>query len=129
MGPEGRPGPWKRLAACTTVEAPVDERGFVKARLLVIALVGAALVALPAGALGSASRTATNAQSFADSIGEDANAPDITGVDVSNDDAGLITFHVKISNRPAITPDMVVLLFMDTDKNPATGDTQSLGAD
>jgi len=61
----------------------------VKARLLVISLAAAALVALPSGALGSASHIATNSQSFADSTGEDANAPDITGIDVGNDDAGL----------------------------------------
>jgi hypothetical protein len=92
-------------------------------------LAAAALVALPGGALGSSSRVATNSQSFNDSTGEDANAPDITGVDVSNDDAGLITFHVKISNRPALTPDMVLVVWMDTDGNAATGDPDFGGAD
>ncbi|MGZ4334848.1 MAG: hypothetical protein ACXVRJ_11335 [Gaiellaceae bacterium] len=101
----------------------------MKARLFVIALLGAALVALPTAALGSASHAATNSQSFPDSTGEDANAPDITSVDVSNTDAGLITFHIAISNRPAFTPDMIVLMFLDTDKKPTTGDTRSLGAD
>jgi len=101
----------------------------VKARLLVISLTAAALVALPSGALGSSSHVATNSQSFPDSIGEDANAPDITGVDVSNTDAGLITFHVKISNRPALTSDMLVLMWMDTDGNAATGDPDFAGAD
>jgi hypothetical protein len=91
--------------------------------------VAAALVALPAGALGSSSHIATNAQSFADSVGEDANAPDITNIDVSNTDNGLITFHIAISNRPTFTPDMAVLVWLDTDANPATGDPQSLGAD
>jgi hypothetical protein len=90
---------------------------------------GAVLVALPTGALGSPSRVATNTQSFPDSTGEDANAPDITSVDVSNTDAGDMTFKVNMSNRPALTSDMLVLVFLDTDKNPQTGDTQSLGAD
>ncbi len=44
-------------------------------------------------------------------------APDITSVVVSNDDAGMITFKVNISNRPTLTPDMSVLLFLDTDQN------------
>lgn len=101
----------------------------LKARLVLVLAAAAALVALPAGALGSSSRTTTNTQSFADSTGEDANAPDITSIDVSNTDAGLITFHIAISNRPALTSDMAVLLWLDTDANPATGDSQSLGAE
>lgn len=101
----------------------------MKARLLVISLFAGALVALPSGALGSASHAAANSQSFPDSTGEDANAPDITGIDVSNDDAGLITFHIKISNRPTLTSDMAILMWMDTDNNPATGDPQASGAD
>lgn len=101
----------------------------MKARLVLIAATAAALVVLPAGALGSSSRTTTNTQSFADSIGEDANAPDITSINVSNTDGGLITFHVAISNRPTLTPDMTVLIWLDTDANPATGDAKSLGAE
>jgi hypothetical protein len=101
----------------------------VKARLLVLAALGAALIAAPTAALGSAAHAASNSQTYADSIGEDPNAPDITGIDVSNDDAGLITFHVKISNRPQLTSDMLILVFLDTDQNASTGDPRSLGAD
>ena len=101
----------------------------MKARLFVIALLGAALIAVPTTALGSASHAATNSQSFPDSTGEDANAPDITGVDVSNDDSGLITFKVNVSNRPAFTSDMYFLIFLDTDQNASTGDPNALGAD
>jgi len=101
----------------------------VKARLVAAAVVGAALVATPSAALGSASRAAGNSQSYPDSVGEDPNAPDITGIDVSNDDAGLITFHVKISNRPTFTSDMVLLAWIDKDNNPATGDPKFGGAD
>ena len=73
-------------------------------------------------ALGGAARTTANSATFADSSGEDANAPDITSIAVSNDDAGMITFKINISNRPALTPDMTVLLFLDTDQNATTGD-------
>ena len=36
---------------------------------------------------------------------------------------------MNISNRPAFTDDMYLLIFMDTDQNAATGDPDSLGAD
>ena len=87
------------------------------------------LVALPSVALGGAARTTTNSTTFPDSSGEDAAAPDITSVVVSNDDAGMITFKINIANRPALTADMSVLLFLDTDQKPTTGDHGQLGAD
>ena len=77
----------------------------------------------------ASSHAAANSQTFDDSVGEDADAPDITSIAVSNDDAGNITLLVNISNRPALTPDMLLLLFLDTDNNAATGDPDSLGAD
>lgn len=94
----------------------------MKARLAIAIALGSALLAVPA-ALGS------NSQSFPDSIGEDAAAPDITSIDVSNDDAANLTFKINISNRPTLTQDMSVLLFMNTDQNASTGDPQSNGAD
>jgi hypothetical protein len=100
----------------------------LRARHVLIA-VAAAFVALPAVALGGSSHIATNSKSFPDSTGEDANAPDVTAIDVSNTDAGMITFHIGISNRPTFTPDMAVLVWLDTDANAATGDAQSLGAE
>jgi hypothetical protein len=81
----------------------------------------ALLLALPAGA--------SNSATYADSTGEDPAGPDITSVVVSNDDTGLITFQVNISNRPAMTPDMGVLIYLDTDDNRATGDPQAYGAE
>jgi hypothetical protein len=86
-------------------------------------------VGLPTAALGSSTRSAANSETFNDSVGEDAAAPDITSITVSNDDAGLITFKIAISNRPALTPDMTVLLFLDTDQQASTGDQNSLGTD
>jgi hypothetical protein len=101
----------------------------VKAKLLILTALGAVLVMLPAAALGGFSRPASNSTTFPDSAGEDANAPDVTSIVVSNDDAGNITFQINISNRPALTADMFMLMFLDTDRNAATGDPQSLGAD
>jgi hypothetical protein len=101
----------------------------MKARLLITLVLGVALLSMPALALGGDARHASNTTTFADSIGEDSAAPDITTVTVSNDDAGLITFQINVSNRPALTADMYFLIFLDTDSNPATGASDLLGAD
>lgn len=89
----------------------------------------AVLVAMPSAALGKAARSASNSQTFTDSTGENPAAPDITTMTVSNDDAGNITFQVNVPNRPTLTPDMLMAIFLDTDNNPATGDPQDLGAE
>jgi hypothetical protein len=99
------------------------------ARFLTVIAFAAICIALPVGAFGSASHAAANSQTFPDSTGEDAAAPDITSVVVSNDDAGNITFKVNISNRPTFTSDMAVFLLLNTDNNTATGDTDLLGSD
>ena len=93
----------------------------MRVRTLLLLGLATLLVAVPAALAGSSHRAA-NSTSYPDSTGEDANAPDITSVNVSNDDAGLITFQVLISNRPAFTDDMFLLIFMDTDQNASTGD-------
>ena len=108
----------------------MSARGFdVKARLLVLLALGVVLVALPAVAFGDSARRSANSSTYPDSIGEDPNAPDITSVVVSNDDAGNITFQVNVSNRPALTSDMFFLVFLDTDQNAATGDADLQGVD
>jgi hypothetical protein len=89
----------------------------------------ATLVAAPGPALGSGSRAASNNQTFLDSTGEDANAPDITSVNVSNDDSGNIVFKVNIANRPALTGDMLIALVINADDNTATGDPDAGGAE
>jgi hypothetical protein len=101
----------------------------MKGRLLVLVALGLALIALPTAALGSSARSASNSQTFTDSVGEDANSPDITSVVLTNDDNGNLTVKINISNRPAFTSDMLFLVFLDTDMNSATGDPQSGGAD
>jgi hypothetical protein len=94
----------------------------VKTRVMLLLVLAAALAAVPSVASGDTARVAANTTTFPDSIGEDVNAPDITSVVVSNDDAGLITFQINIPNRPALTQDMFVLIFIDSDNNSATGD-------
>jgi hypothetical protein len=101
----------------------------MKSRIVLLLVFGGCLMALPTAALGTASHATANSVTFNDSVGEDSAAPDITSVAVSNDDAGLITFKIAISNRPAMTADMFVLLSLDTDQNPSTGDPAFDGAD
>jgi hypothetical protein len=101
----------------------------VKRRLIVLFALAALLFALPTVAFGDASRQASNSTTFDDSIGEDAAAPDITSIVVSNNDAGLITLQINVSNRPAFTQDMFFLVYLDTDRNSATGDPNFAGAD
>ncbi len=87
-------------------------------RILVLAgaLVAAACLTLSAGA-----GVRANSQTFSDSTGEDPAAADITGLVVSNDDAGILTFQVNISNRPTLTSDMAVSIFIDSDQNATDG--------
>jgi hypothetical protein len=101
----------------------------VKTRLLILIALAAVLIVMPAGAYGDSARQAANSTTFNDSIAEDVDAPDISTVVISNDDAGSVTIQINISNRPALTPDMIVVIFLDTDQNSATGDPQLLGAD
>ncbi len=96
---------------------------------LILLALAAVLIAVPTVAYGDSAGRAANSTTFNDSIAEDVNAPDITTVVISNDDAGNLTVQVNISNRPALTPDMLVVIFLDTDQNSATGDPQVLGAD
>lgn len=122
---------WSHIPPTDAGGSPTCELDWavVKRRTLAFGLVVLALIALPAIALGSAARTTTNSQSYPDSTGEDPAGPDITSIGVTNDDTGLITFQINVSNRPALTPDMFFLIYLDTDKNTATGDPQSFGAD
>jgi hypothetical protein len=99
-------------------------------RVIGVSAVFFAVLAFAAGgAWAPAATTVSTANSvtFQDSIGERADAPDITTVVVSNTNAGAITF--KINGPARLTDDMLVGIDLDSDNNPATGDPQTLGAD
>ena len=87
------------------------------------------LATLAAGAFAATVRHTANSQSYPDSIGENPPAPDITSIAVSNDDTGLITWKINISNRPTLTPDMLIVLSLNTDGNTTSGDQSAFGAD
>lgn len=76
----------------------------------------AATVLAPAAAAANSARFTDPARD-----GDGGIAPDVTTVDVSNDDGGLLTFRVALADEPAPSADTVVTVFLNTDGNPATG--------
>jgi hypothetical protein len=86
-----------------------------------------AVIALPTAASGALlapaapNAIAANTTSYTDSSGEIPNAPDITTLVTSNNDAGLISFRINIPNRPQLTQDMLLALEVDSDNNASTG--------
>ncbi len=84
--------------------------------------------ALPQSGAAPAAATA-NTETFTDSTGETAGAPDITTIVVSNTDVGMLSFKINVPNRPTLGQDMLALLFVDSDANPATGGVDFGGAE
>ena len=64
--------------------------------------------------------TASAEQSYTDPGGDAGVGTDITGITVRNDQAGLITIQVGAANP--IVANHAIAVFIDADKNPATGD-------
>jgi hypothetical protein len=93
----------------------------VRRLILVSALVAAAIFAASAGAI-----TAPPI-SFTDATGDAGTAPDITTTTVTNDDHGLYTITVAFA--APYTGNDNVAIFIDSDRNGATGDQNNLGAD
>jgi hypothetical protein len=100
------------------------------ARLTLLAAAGVVAVALlAAGGQAAPARGAANSVTFPDSTGEDLAAADIVSIAVSNDNGGNLVFRLNIPNRPALTGDMGMLIFFDTDNNAGSGDPDWDGAD
>ncbi len=98
--------------------------------LLAIVVAVVALPTVASGALSSPAApegVAANSTNYQDSSGENPAAPDITTLTTSNTDAGMLSFRVNVPNRPSFGQDMLVVLFVDADNNPATGDPDPLG--
>jgi hypothetical protein len=101
---------------------------------MLIAAACAALLTATVAAAGpleaaSSAATAANSATFTDSSGEDPQAPDITTVVVSNNDAGQISFRMNIPNRPQLGADMILEVWVDSDNNVQTGSPDLGGAD
>jgi hypothetical protein len=106
-----------------------DQGDYVKLRLAFLLALGAIIAVVPTAAHGTTLHAESNSQTYQDSVGENPNAPDITTINVANDDAGNITFKIDIANRPQLTSDMLMFVFLDTDGKTTTGDPTEFGAD
>jgi hypothetical protein len=84
---------------------------------LLVVLAGAACLLLLAP-LAGASNTSVFADPASDALAE---APDLTDVQVSNDDAGNVTFRITIANRDALEATDLVAVLIDADGKLGTG--------
>jgi hypothetical protein len=78
------------------------------------AIRGALLVVLLAAA-STGLASASGQMDFTDPAGDSGTAGDITGVSVSNDDNGQITFRITVPNRSSVGPDDVIAIQIGTD--------------
>ena len=68
-------------------------------------------------------------RSYSDPAGDSGAAPDITGVTVTHDAAGVVSFAVT-TNQPVLVPEASFWGFIDTDRNASTGfPVRGLGAE
>lgn len=56
-----------------------------------------------------------------DPAGDSNGAPDISGVTVANDLSGMVLFVVEVNNRAGFARDDDLLIYIDSDRNAATG--------
>jgi hypothetical protein len=93
-----------------------------------IALTALCAAAATAGTAGRASsRASFPPKSFTDASGDNGTAADVRTVTVTNDGTGQYTIDVELGTPYVSTDGMLV--FLDTDENPATGDTSAAGAE
>jgi hypothetical protein len=65
---------------------------------------------------------ASNSVGFVDATADAPSAaPDVGGVQITNDDAGAITFRIAIPNRSALSATDLVAVFLDADGKTGTG--------
>jgi hypothetical protein len=91
------------------------------------ATLGALLTATAAVALGGAGAAGAVGR-YTDPSGDGKGAADITGVSVASDTNGQVLFTISTAGAP-VAQDGLVVVFLDTDLNPASGAPGTLGAD
>jgi hypothetical protein len=65
---------------------------------------------------------ASNSSTYDDAAGDAlAEAPDLTSVEVSNDDAGTVVFRIAIPNRTGLEESDLLSVFVDADGRVGTG--------
>jgi len=83
--------------------------------------------ATASGATFAPAHAAAGSASFTDPTGDSGAAPDISGVTVSNDDQGLITFRITVPNRASLGPDDAIAVPLGTDDPDLTSGLRSDG--
>lgn len=103
--------------------------GRIGARRPVFTLVSALVIAVALALLSSGAVAASKCEplsttTFTDPTGDGvgANAPDITSVGVTTYEEGWLSFQVALPTVSAFGDDMLVQVYVDSDKNAATGD-------
>jgi hypothetical protein len=102
----------------------------VRGGFAAVALLAALFVAgasAPGTAFARPAHGVSGTASFTDPSGDAGVAPDITGVTVSNDDHGLITFRIAVPNRSSLGPDDVLAVPLGTDDPNLTSGLRSDG--
>lgn len=79
------------------------------------------------GATFSPAHARAGSASFGDPTGDSGVAPDISGVTVSNDDHGVISFRVSVPNRSSLGPDDAIAVPLGTDDPDLTSGVRSDG--
>jgi hypothetical protein len=114
-------GKWVRRA-CSAASGTAGRSLPLGARLgLGVFVCLAAVLVASGGTKAAPRRVATNSVTFQDSLNENPSAPDIDKVTVSNDDTGIITFQIAITNRPQLVSPMEITVFIDSDQNSSDG--------
>jgi hypothetical protein len=73
------------------------------------------------GAAALQTATGTNTATYTDGVGEDLSGPDIASVVVSAEGNRRLAFRIVVSNRPTLTEDMRMRIWIDADDNLGTG--------
>src|SRR5262245_40236186 len=95
-------------------------------RRLIPILAVAATAALASTQLAGAS---TKDMTFTDKASDNGSALDVTQVAVANDAAGNVTMRIPFPSAASLPSDASILIVMDTDQNPNTGDPGGVGAE
>jgi hypothetical protein len=108
----------------------------ISRKVWLLAVVQATLAAMvgagtAASAPSAATRQAETAVTYRDAAGEDALAPDISSIVAAVSSGLQLSFRVNIPNRPSLTDDMRLRIWLDTDDDLRTGLTvpDHLGVD
>ena len=92
-------------------------------RVATVAVAVLALAGVSASAAGAAAANHGNPSVFLDPVpGDGGAAPDIFVTTVANTLASVLDFKIVLSNRQTLLPDDILQVYVDADRNAATGD-------